>query len=388
MEILDLKVSKVTVPFKGTFRWRFGLRKEVNCIILQLLTDEGIIGVGEADYLGEWMVNIIEHHLKPLLLREDPFDIEKIIRKIYASGYIYWLDAVVYPLCAIEMALWDIIGKSSKRPISKLLGGQLRDKVECIAYLGYISPKEVKTLAIDFRNQGFRTFKIKVGIDPREDIQIVATLRDILGDEIEIRVDANQAWTLNRALRQLKKLEKYDIQYVEQPLPRWDIKGLRELRKRVSIPIAVCEGNYTIYDTLKIIENKAADIILIDPKRAGGLWAFKKACAIAEAADIMVGNHSGAEVGIATAAKLHLAASTPNFKYAMDSLYHWLNDDIIKEKLQYDKGTIKLPEKPGIGVTIDEEKLKNYENIFYSKERKFALWGLEEPPWSREIPSY
>jgi len=361
MKITNLRTIIVNIPLSKPIKWSFGIRKGTSTVIVFIETDEGITGIGEtkAPYSSKVLQTAI-NEMKPILINEDPFDIERIKKKLLATGLLWCPDYAVFVISGIEIALWDIIGKCLKKPIYELIGGKYREKVSFAAYIFIDEPKKVAEEALKYVEQGFSTIKLKVGINPEKDIEMVKEVRNVVGNDIKIRVDANQAWSPGTAIKVIKKMEKYDLEYVEQPVHKDDIDGMKRIRMSVSTPIAVNEGVYTIQDALNFIKKEAADIIVTDIHNPGGISECKKLCAIAEAADIPVVMHSGAELGIGLATMLHIIASTSNFIYANDTHYPLLSDDIIKEKFSFKKGSLELTTNPGLGVTIDEGKLELY----------------------------
>lgn len=220
-----------------------------------------------------------------------------------------------------------------------------------------------------------------------EDIELVATIREKVGPRIELRVDPNGAWSVGTAIRQIRKLEKYDPQYIEQPIPRFDMKGLVHVRKNSRVPIAVCEGGLTLYRLAEIIRNEAADVFSTDPWRLGGILQFKKACHMAEACNIPVVTHI-ARLGISKAAWLHVCISTPNVMFANDIIasnaagFKGSVDNLVDIGFEHKEGFMSVPEKPGLGVTVNEESLAKYKEEHWEKVRL--------PPAKKEFmsPSY
>ena len=173
------------------------------------------------------------------------------------------------------------------------------------------------------------------------------------------------------AIRTIKKMEKYDLSHVEQPVAPHDLDGMAHVRRHVDVPILACDPVLaTKYDILRIVEKQAADMINVDPIRAGGMLACKKNCAIAEAAGISVCTHSTEELGIGTAGVLHLVTSTPNFLTPNDNSYHHLSDDIITSPFKYEKGYLRVPEGPGLGIKVDLKKLEKYHQLYKSGKLK------------------
>lgn len=382
MKIGRVEITRVSVPFTEAIEWASGRREGTSRLLVRVETDEGIVGWGET--FAHVFVEAVLRHCIPLVIDVDPHDIEYIHGKIEGAGFYHHKRASTYASCAIEMACWDIIGKATGEPLFRLLGGKLRGMIPCAAYLLNIaSPEAMARQAEEYKKQGYKTIKVKIGKDKNSDISIIDAVRTAIGTNIELRADVNGAWTIATAKRQLKKLEKYDLEYVEQPVKSEDLQGLRELRSMSSIPIAVDESAFTDEDVLSIITARAADVILIDPHEAGGLWEAKKQAAIAEAAGIPVGIHRAGELGISKAALLHLAASTPNMFLAIDD-FQILSDDIIKEQLREVDGSLIVPERPGLGVEVDDQKLARYQSdVYYS-----PYLNQRDPNWFPQKPAY
>jgi L-rhamnonate dehydratase len=382
MRITDIEVIRVTVPFRSTYSWASGTRSGTSRIITVVHTDAGLTGVGETFRLP--FVDAVLDQLVQLVIGEEVHDLERIHRKILGAGYYHHHRAVVFASCGIEMALWDLIGKAADVPLYKLLGGGFRKRVEMIGYLFTQDPEALLRETRAYLDQGFRTIKIKIGTDPRQDVALVRLLRDELGYDFELRVDLNQAWTIGTAKRILRRLEPYDLQYAEQPLLLSELDASGDLRRMTSVPIALDESAYTTHEVLEIVRRKAADVILVDPHEAGGLLPCKKACAIAEAAGIPVGVHSASELGVSTAAYLHLAASTPNMLYAVDTQYQHLTDDVITRPFIFHEGALSVPEGPGLGVELDPSKVERYR----TDELALPYLRQDDPGWFSNKPEY
>jgi L-alanine-DL-glutamate epimerase-like enolase superfamily enzyme len=372
MEITDVKSTLVSVAYKKPETWGHGVREGLTTVIVEVFTDEGIIGVGESPCMRPTaeLTKAIVDDVKPLILKEDPFDIERISLRLQALGRGTGGGHTNYDaFVGIDMALWDIIGKACNKPLYKLLGGAVRKKVPYMAWPQWDKQEVMIKEARDFVEKGFKTLYIKVAVRPwSEEIELVKSLREAVGDDINIRIDPNDTWTLAYAIRYIKKIERFDIEWVEQPLLVWDIDGMAELRRRVNTPIAAqIVDKADVYD---YVSKQAADHILIDPRTTCGIFNCKKAAAIAEAVGIPVSLHSSGELGVATCAFAHLVASTPNFLAANQTMYYQWTEDIIKgDRLNLKDGSLEVPEKPGIGVELDPEKVRrcaeNYRRIGY-----------------------
>jgi len=374
MKVTDIQTIPYAIPLKKPIRMSSHLMREIPVLLVKVMTDEGIEGFGET-YCFKAIDAIIHNQIKPLVVGEDPFDTERMVAYcLNRFPLIERPEISTSAVAGVEMACWDIVGKFLHLPVYKLLGGCYRKQIPITCFLGIGSPDEVRRDAVSAVQQGFRTIKLKVGRNPEEDIEIVKAVRGEVGGQIMLRIDANQAWSIPTAIRQIKKMARYDPQYVEQPIPRWDINGLAHIRKTVDVPIGVCEGAFTIYRVMELIRREALDFLSTDPVRMGGLLQAKKLSGIAEAAGIPVVTHIS-EGDIQTAAWLHWIASTPSMNYSHDiSLVSngigWVRvDTIVTEPVNIEKGYVEISDKPGLGVEIDKGKLTHYTRHYKEKYR-------------------
>jgi L-rhamnonate dehydratase len=382
--IVRVTCDKVFVPFHRENVWSAGVRPGTTRLLVRVETADGTVGCGETICLLEFVEPVLRRTIIPLALGEDAFDIERLVRKVEGAGYYHHKRAMVAALAGLEMALWDVVGKQAGLPLYKLWGGAFRRDVPMIAYLMASSIDRLVADAAQYVERGFGTIKLKIGIDERSDIEIVRAVREAVGPDVRIRADVNGAWTIGTAKRQLRKLEQYDLEYVEQPLPLEDLAGHAALRRMTSIPIALDESAYTLQDVMAIIRADAADVILLDAHEAGGLNQARKAAAVCEAAGLPVTLHCGGELGVSTAANLHLASTLPNLLLAIDSQYHNQNGEVVTEPFRYERGAMRAPDAPGLGVELDAEQVAR----FRTEEIHSPYLDPNSPGWFPTKPQY
>ncbi|GBC68410.1 L-Ala-D/L-Glu epimerase [archaeon HR01] len=374
MKIRDLRFTPVSVPYREPEHWAWGVREGVTALLIEVDADDGLTGLGESVPFVDlgYAVETLKV-FKSLLVGEDPSNIEKIYHKLGALGYQHVVDLV---FAGVETALWDLVAKELDKPLYRILGGAVREDIEFAPWLWIRRPEEMVKEAERFAEEGFNTFYIKVALNPKDDIERVKVLREGLGDDIRIRVDANRGWTPGEAVRMINKLEKYDLEFVEEPTAAY---GLKMVKQSVRTPIASGDSASTPHEILQLVMERSIDIFShIDPDLQGGLLNSKKACAICEMAGLPVVAHTGVDLGLGVAAILHLVASTPNFLYPNQTLYMRLEDDVIKEPFVFERGAIKVPESPGLGVELDPRKVERYHNVF--RERgAFPAYGIRPP---------
>jgi L-alanine-DL-glutamate epimerase-like enolase superfamily enzyme len=364
MKIVDFKVTKIAIPLRETLR--MGIDRdmhETQAAIIELSTDEGIVGIAESPF-DPGRSEFEMERLRPRIIGADPFDVEKL------TGFDLHIGELYKTVGAVEIACYDIMGKKLGVPVYKLLGGRVWDKAKIAAFLSYDEPEIVASKALDAVSKGYTTVKLKVGLDRYKDIEIVKQVRRIVGSDVIIRVDPNQAWSVPTAISILRKIEDYDIQYVEQPIPRWDHDGLRKLSKKTSVPICICEGLTSFPELMRLIKANAIDFLSSDPIRACGLLGFKKLCGIAEAEGIPVVAHVST-FGVSVATWLHAVISNHATMYAHDIEYPGLEvgawapvDDIISGTPKLVPGGIDVSESPGLGVELNYSKVRKWSEYY------------------------
>ncbi|MFQ5710667.1 MAG: mandelate racemase/muconate lactonizing enzyme family protein [Candidatus Geothermarchaeales archaeon] len=369
MKIERVEAIPVNIPIYPE-RLSFGAIEVINYVITRVYTDESVVGLGEAATLQgptwseesqESIKYVIDRYLSKAVLGEDPFCLERVLER---------MDRIVrgnlFAKAAIEFALYDIIGKTLGVPIYQLLGGLYRGRIPLSWTLATCDPELDAAEAQEKVKQGWRILKIKAGVgDPERDVAKVKRVREAVGDEVKVRVDANQGWDFREALRIMGKLEQYDVEFVEQPLPKWDLDGMARLASTFKTPIMADESVCTVQDALNIIKKGAASIFSLKMTKSGGISNSKKVAAIAEAAGI--GCYVGCmiETGIGTAAYAHFAGSTRNVGYGCELFGPLrLEEDITGGSIEYIDGEIVVPKGPGLGVEIDDEKLEKYKVEF------------------------
>ena len=338
-------------------------------VIVEIDTDDGITGVGEActdiGFFGEPVEEVqsaIDLYLGPKLLGKDPFDREQLLFDIDFPGNS----------CAksgIDLALHDLLGKALGVPVCNLIGGSGRRQVLAVMEVAPGTADGMARQCAEWVEQGVRGFKAKVGAIPEDDVERLAAIRAAVGPEIMLRADANQGYTPKEAIRLCRMCERRDLglELLEQPVPKWDLAGMAQVRAAVDVLIEADEAAYTPHDVVQIIRAQAADVINIKIAKAGGLYQSKKIAAVAEAAGLecVIGTAWG--LGIKVAAKLHLAAATRSLRDGVEFTELMLHDLLLAGPQAADlapplsDGYLNVPLGPGLGVTVDEHKMRAHE---------------------------
>jgi L-alanine-DL-glutamate epimerase-like enolase superfamily enzyme len=389
MRITALRATPVAVPFRTDEIWAFGRRRGQVSVLLEVETDEGVTGLGEAAaYPSADVVLAVLRGLEPLVVGADPVRIEAMVRRIDLVGTWHHAKMTSPAIAAVEMACWDILGKISGQPLVNLLGGRFRDSVEFFYYVAREDPSEVEAEGRRATEAGFTTCYVKVGSDdPRLDIERVEALRSGAGPDALIRVDANEAWSPGTAIKMIDELERFGLELVEQPVSGRDLHEMAYVRGRIGTPLLANEASWTRQDQLAVIRAGAADVLSADNQMDGGLLNLKRSAGICEAAGLPVVKHSLGELGVALAAAVHVIAATPNFRYANQAYGALLSGDVTRLAGDpgrgfgggvdsYLEGHIPVSSGPGLGVELDRDRVEDYAESY---RREGAGFGFHDP---------
>ena len=363
MKITGVETIPVSIPLKTDFGIAGGTQLLAEHVIVKLITDEGIVGLGEAATMPKYgeetpqsVVSTIKYYLEPALVGLDLSNIG-MLHKVMDSE----IHGNTYAKAAIDIAAYDALGKYLDVPVYMLLGGKFMDKIPVGQSIGIKDPETAIKEVKEYVNEGFQSIKVKIGLDPAGDIERVGMIREAIGFDIPLRVDANQGYSPDAAIKTLKAMEKFDLLLVEQPVPRWDIFGMAKVCDAIDTPVLADETVYTPQDAINVVRMNAADIINIKIMKPGGLYNSRKIACIAEGANIPLAIGSMVEMGVGTAAGAHFAASCSNVRYPCDVKGPSLMvDDILDEPVVIKEGFTYVPEGPGLGVRLDEDKIEKY----------------------------
>ncbi len=366
MKIRDIKIGIAQVPVvpltKGGISPYRGSQDKVGTtkaqsLIFKVITDEGITGWGEMNPIISPKVThvLLEEYIKPKVIGKNPFDIKKIMEE-FAPVYSPQINTKSF-LTGVETACWDIMGKACGKPVYQLLGGKLRDRIEIGYALGILGLDETREKVVQIKEEGFNTLKTKGGINLAFDIKRAEVIREAGGTEFEFRVDMNQGYDTPKALRYLKAVEDCDLQYIEQPIGINMYDDMKLLRERTSTPIGINEDCCIPNNFLQAVKMGCIDIAIVDFEPLGGICELMRIENIAQEAGIPLVHHCGWDMGVKLAAILHATCTMQSFTYSMDSTYQAHGDDVLKDRIKIENGCYIIPEGPGLGIEVDEEKL-------------------------------
>jgi muconate cycloisomerase len=336
----------------------------VDAVICELTSEDGSSGLGEAlVWLPETgvsmaqVIDAVQCCLGKYVLGQSPFNVElirhrmdiNIARSEVAKGLL-------------DMACYDLMGRITGRSASDFMGGRVLEKVPLAALIPLADPEKMVELAVFFHEEGYRSFRLKLGRSINDDVQTMALMRETLGPEIKIRVDYNQAYTrAATAIRAIKAIEPYGLDYAEQPVRNGDYLGMAAVQKRVDTPLMAHEDCFSLTDIATLIELQAIGVVGLNPERPGGVTAALRALDYAEMRGLGAVLHSQ-PLGIASAMLIHLAAARHYQLGHATELFGqvMIEDDLITEPIDYSGGSARIPADPGWGVTLDRAALDNY----------------------------
>jgi L-alanine-DL-glutamate epimerase-like enolase superfamily enzyme len=368
MRIKSIEAIPVRVPLKPVMRTRtaHGDHDTSDYVIVKVHTDAGLVGLGEATVAARWSgetsascVAAINELIGPALVGSDPSAVSRA-RAVMDRA----LKLNPFTKAAVEMALWDLSGKAAGVPVYHLLGGKVRDVIPTKMMIGAFDVERVQSLAREFLARGVRCLKVKVGLDVDGDVARVEAVRRVAGPDVPITIDANCGWNVTTARRALERLRPYNLLVAEQPIAPGDALALAYLRQVGGIPIMADESVFTMADAWNVLTARAADVISVYPGKNGGIAASIEIAHVAGAAGVVCHVGSNLELGVGTAAMLHLACSVASIDsetYPSDILGpHYHESDLLTEPLSLGPEGANVPDGPGLGVELDEEMLARY----------------------------
>lgn len=350
----------------GTFRFH-------GWTVVEVETDEGIIGLGNVALAPRIAKQIIDLYLAPLVIGHDPFDYEYLWQRMYRSTLAWGRKGIgMAALSAIDIAIWDIMGKATGKPVFKLLGGRTKEKIPCYASKLYrVDLDEMQREAQSYMDRGFKAVKMRFGYGPkegpqgvRENIKSVEAVREVIGEDVDLMLECYMGWDLDYAKRILPKLEKFQPRWLEEPVIADDIDGYAELNNMGSVPISGGEHEFTIFGFRQLLEKRAVSVIQYDTNRVGGITAAHKINALAEAYQVPVIPHAG------QMHNYHLTMST--LASPMSEFFPVHDVEVGNELFYYifegdpspEGGFIDLDDnKPGLGLSLSDRYLADFNII-------------------------
>jgi len=342
-------------------------------LVVEIFTDDGLVGIGNAALAPQVTKQTIDLYLRPLLIGQNPWDIEFLWQRMYRKTMAFGRKGIgMVAISAVDIALWDLLGKAAKQPVYRLLGGRTKPQIPVYASRLYAAElTDVAREASRYKDDGFKAMKLRFGWGPTDgaagmqrNLELVRTVRETVGDEIDVMADAYMGWTLDYAKRMLPLLEPFHLRWLEEPVIPDDIYGYAELKSYGRIPIAGGEHEFTLYGFRDLLEARAVDYIQFDTNRVGGITQARKIAALAESYSVPVIPHAG------QMHNYHIVMAS--FNSPMAEYFPMVNVEVGNELFWYlfdgeskaKDGFINLSDDlPGMGLTIDESKLGSFEVV-------------------------
>jgi L-rhamnonate dehydratase len=339
-------------------------------LLVEIFTDSGLVGVGNAALAPQVTKALIDAYLKPLLTGADPWDTEYLWQQMYRRTIAFGRKGVAMTaISAVDIALWDLLGKDAKQPVYRLLGGRTKERIPVYASRLYAMPlDELRAEAMRYKAEGYTAMKLRFGWGPvdgaagmQKNVGLVRTVREAVGDAIDLMADAYMGWTLDYAKQMLPLLEPFRLRWLEEPVIPDDIRGYRELKRAGRVPIAGGEHEFTVFGFRDMLEQNALDYIQFDTNRVGGISQARKICALAESFQVPVVPHAG------QMHNYHVTMSSLNCP--ISEFFPKVDVEVGNELFWYifdgepvpENGFIDLGEHtPGLGLTVNEESLRRF----------------------------
>jgi L-alanine-DL-glutamate epimerase-like enolase superfamily enzyme len=371
LRIATIDVIPAKLPLREPFVISYGTYADVLSVLVRITTSEGVVGWGEAtpdpNVTGEtWggTAATLRDDLAPALIGRDARDREAAMRALDAR-----VEGVPAAKAALDMALHDLVGRALGVPVWALLGGRSKSHLTISRVVSMKAPEEMARDAARHVGDGFRTVKVKVGdgANWRLDAARIAAVREAIGPEIGLKVDVNQGWkTAGVAIAAIRACLSSDPDYVEQPVAWWDLEGLAEVRRQTGATIMVDEGCHGPRDVLRVTALRAADLVNIKLMKCGGLIGALTLNAIAETAGIVAQVGTMVESSIASAAGLQLALALANVRTVEMGGPLMLAEDLGDVRAWYDRDRITVPDRPGLGIEVDEAAVRRFSTAWWS----------------------
>ena len=359
-------LNKENISADGMSTFKF-----LSWLVVEVETSDGHIGLGNAALSPKPCKSVVDNYLKPAIIGEDIWDYEHIWQKMYRQTLAWGRKGVgMTAISAVDIAIWDALGKAAKKPVYNLLGGKTKAKLPCYASKLYNQPlDELAKEAKEYLDQGFKAMKLRFGWGPKDgasgmnkNIELIKTVRSVVGDDIDLMADVYMGWTFEYAKRMMRLVDNENLRWLEEPVIADDIDGYAELRASCRTPISGGEHEYTLYGFRQLLEKRAVDVVQFDTNRVGGITQAHKICALAEAFQIPVIPHAG------QVHNFHISMSSINapiveyFPFWPVEIGNELFWYIFDGEPQAKNGFIELDEnKFGLGIELSNKYLDNFE---------------------------
>ena len=357
MRITRIEATPLAIPLAREFHWAGGTQLGANLVLFTVHTDEGVVGHGESIAEDPRAVVAYGELMARQFLGHSPAEVEAILQRIWTEGrWKMFPQFTQLVLAGMEVACWDALGRALGVPSRTFFGGAVRESID---YFGFVQGDDPDTLghhAAELAGEGFEVIYLKVGRGARDDEACVAAVRAAIGPERLLRIDPNEAWDAASAVDRIRRLERYELDWVEQPTPAQDVAGLAHVRRSVQTKIAADQAVFTTGQLRAVLEREAADVIVQGSHDAGGLLRFRQQAFLCEAFGLRVNRHAVMESEISFYANAQVAATIPNLTLGNQVMHQLLAERLTRgPAVELERGRFRVPDGPGHGFVLDED---------------------------------
>jgi L-alanine-DL-glutamate epimerase-like enolase superfamily enzyme len=384
MKIEHIDLTFLNLPLVRPEGWVWGRRSSYTVGLVELHTDAGVTGIGEVNICmgpNPEVIRAMTEQMAALFVGDTPLAPQRLISRVLGAGWYPFHRTAALVLGGLEMACWDAVGKHLGQPVSTFFGGPLKSSFPSMYYIQAQSDLDAMVeQARDAVERGFGTIYFKVAIEEERDIDLVRRVREAVGPGTRIRVDANEGWSPGTAVRILRRMAPFVIEYIEQPVSMFDLDGMAHVRAASGVAVGANQTSWGQHQILEIVKRNAADVIMTDPHQEGGLLPTKKVLGLCEMAGLPFVNHAFNATTITLAAHMQVMCTSSSTILAIQGHPDFLGDDYVTQPLDYTGGTLEVSEAPGLGLEVDRDKLARY-------TAKFAEEGMASIyPTSTDAP--
>jgi L-alanine-DL-glutamate epimerase-like enolase superfamily enzyme len=364
MKIEHIDLTFLNLPLVRPEVWVWGKRSSYTVGLVELHTDAGVTGIGEVNVCmgpNPDVIRAMTEQMSELFVGDTALAPQRLVNRVLGAGWYPFHRTAALVLGGLEMACWDAVGKHLGQPVATFFGGALKTSFASMYYIQAQSDLDAMVeQARDAVGRGFGTIYFKVAIEEERDIELVRRVREAVGPGAKIRVDANEGWSPGTAVRVLRRMAPFVIEYIEQPVSMFDLDGMAHVRRASGVAVGANQTSWGQHQILEIVKRNAADVIMTDPHQEGGLLATKKILGLCEMAGLPFVNHAFNATTITLAAHMQVMCTSSSTILAIQGHPDFLADDYVTQPLDYTGGTLEVSEGPGLGLEVDRDKLARY----------------------------
>ena len=384
MRIEHIDLTFLNLPLVRPEGWVWGQRSSYTVGLVELHTDAGVTGIGEVNVCmgpNPQVIRAMTEQMAELFVGDTALAPQRLVNRALGAGWYPFHRTAGLVLGGLEMACWDAVGKHLGQPASTFFGGALKSSFASMYYVQTQADLDAMVeQARDAVGRGFGTIYFKVAIEEERDVELVRRVREAVGCGPKIRVDANEGWSPGTAVRILRRMAPFTIEYIEQPVSMFDLDGMAHVRNASGVAVGANQASWGQHQILEIVKRNAADVIMTDPHQEGGLLATKKVLGLCEMAGLPFVNHAFNATTITLAAHMQVMCTSSSTILAIQGHPDFLGDDYVTVPLDYAGGTLAVSQAPGLGLEVDRDKLARY-GAKFEQEGMAAIY-----PTSKDAP--